>query len=40
MSIPKELAIHMDKQRLTNSHRIHFSKKVGKIPIHTFYKNY
>jgi len=36
--INKELAFHMDEQRKKNIHRKHQSKRVGKMPVHTFFK--
>ena len=37
--IPKELALHLNNQRETNTSRKQISKKVSKVVIHTFYKN-
>jgi len=36
----KELCFHLDNQRSTNTYRTHFSKRVGKIPVHSFFKNF
>ena len=36
----KDLCFHLDAQREINPHRQHFSKRVGKITIHTFFKKY
>lgn len=36
--VPKEIAFHLDDQREMNIHRKHESSRVGKLPIHTFYK--
>ena len=36
----KELVMHLDNQREFNAHRKHFSKRVGRIPIHSFYKHH
>lgn len=38
--VPKELAMHNDYQREVNTHRTHYSKKVGSITIHSFFKNH
>lgn len=38
--LPKELAFHMDTLREVNKHRTHLSKRVGSMPIHTFYKKF
>lgn len=35
----KDAAMYLDKSRVLNNHRKHLSKKVGSIPIHTFFKN-
>ncbi|EGR29444.1 sap DNA-binding domain protein [Ichthyophthirius multifiliis] len=40
LSVDKDLAMHLDNQRETNKERKHFSKRVGRIPIHTFFKNF
>lgn len=37
-TVPKELALHLDTQRKINTHRTHFSKRVGRIVIATYYK--
>jgi len=34
----KDICMHNNKQRKTNEHRQHLSKKVGDVIIHTFYK--
>lgn len=39
MEVTKDLAMHNDAQRDINVHRKHHSKKVGKIPIHSFFKH-
>eukprot|EP01022_Parablepharisma_sp_SALTPOND_P008886 TRINITY_DN1371_c0_g1_i1.p4 TRINITY_DN1371_c0_g1~~TRINITY_DN1371_c0_g1_i1.p4 ORF type:complete len:449 (+),score=64.45 TRINITY_DN1371_c0_g1_i1:17727-19073(+) len=39
-NVPKEMAMHMDKQRKTNTERKHLSKHVGRIPIFTYYKKF
>lgn len=36
----KELALHLDNQRRNNTQREHHSKRVGKIPIHVYFKKY
>lgn len=36
--LPKELAFHLDDLRSYNVHREHESKRVGKTPVHTWYK--
>lgn len=36
----KEHCLFLDKCRGSNSHRTHLSKKVGQVPIHTFFKNF
>ena len=38
--VPKEVCMHNNKQRKTNPHRQHLSKKVPDIPIHSFFKNH
>jgi bifunctional polynucleotide phosphatase/kinase len=38
LEVTKDLAMHNDNQRETNKHREHFSKRVGKIQIHSFFK--
>ncbi len=35
----KDLCLHNDSQRDVNKDHKHLSGKVGKIPIHTFFKN-
>ncbi|KAL4456188.1 hypothetical protein ABPG74_014149 [Tetrahymena malaccensis] len=40
LQITKDLAFHLDNQRENNKNRTHFSKRVGKIPIHKFFKDY
>ena len=35
----KEKCMHNNKQRATNPHREHLSKKVGTVVIHDFFKN-
>jgi len=37
--VPKDVAFHMDNQREANEYHKHHSKRVGKIPIHKFYKD-
>lgn len=37
--IPKEVCIHNNIQRQTNTARKHLSGKVPTIPIHSFFKN-
>lgn len=39
-NIPKELAFHLDDLRDYNIHREHESKRVGKMPVHTWYKTF
>jgi bifunctional polynucleotide phosphatase/kinase len=36
----KSLSFHLDTLREVNSFRSHLSKRVGSMPIHTFFKNY
>jgi bifunctional polynucleotide phosphatase/kinase len=36
----KDQCFHNDGQRVSNQVRKHFSGKVGKLPIHTFFKYY
>lgn len=38
--LPKEVAFHLDTLREVNTNRTHLSKRVGSMPIHTFYKNF
>lgn len=38
--VDKDTCFFMDKSRESNLHRQHLSKKVGSIPIHTFFKKY
>jgi len=38
--LPKELAFHLDTLREVNKHRTHLSKRVGSMPIHTFFKKF
>ena len=40
IDVDKPTCMKMDKMREINSHRTHFSKKVGSIPIHTYFKEY
>lgn len=40
MKVNKQMAMHMDNQRKVNIHRQHMSNRVGKIPIHSYFKNY
>ncbi len=35
----KEICMHNNQQRVINTHRKHFSKKVGSVIIHSFFKN-
>jgi bifunctional polynucleotide phosphatase/kinase len=35
----KEVCMHNNKQRAINPHRVHHSKKVGSVIIHSFFKN-
>jgi bifunctional polynucleotide phosphatase/kinase len=37
---PKEICFHNDAQRVSNHVRKHFSGRVGKIPINSFFKNF
>jgi len=39
-NVTKDMALHMDKQRKTNTERTHLSKHVGRIPIFTFFKKF
>ena len=40
IEVTKDLCMHNDSQREINKHRTHLSGKVGRIPIHTFFKNF
>lgn len=40
LDVDKPTCMKLDKFRETNPNREHLSRKVGSIPIHTFYKSF